>query len=46
MCFPYWEVDQEPIPKCIEFVRNVDNVDRGFVLYVVSARRRLSAKID
>ena len=36
----YWETDQDPVKKCIAFVRNVVNIVLGFLPYALSVRNR------
>ena len=37
ICF---ETDQDPVPKCVAFVRKCVNVIRGFLSYVLNVQNR------
>ena len=36
----YWEMDQDPVPKCIARLRSVVYDVRGFLSYVLTVRNR------
>ena len=39
MSATYWEANEDPVPKCIAFVRNVVSVNRGIVIIIPTGKR-------